>query len=165
MRGPKGKIGSHDNKRDDIWSNPARKSARSLKGKGQTVAATRRCTPRTEQQHASVAIRVTGIGPRKARGPGCDSITTKKRAGYSDISLCEVISVISVFTSVFTILAFDLLTLEDSNTASGKITGLSRRYLASTAPALFMSLIILLALLLSILSLGNRRKSQREDGW
>lgn len=59
---------------------------------------------------------------------------SKKRAGGgSDISLCEVLSVMSVVMSISTVLIYDLLTL--GSKAFGKITGLPRRHLASIVPA------------------------------
>ncbi|WP_092411295.1 MULTISPECIES: hypothetical protein [Candidatus Ichthyocystis] len=134
-----------------IWHNPTRKSAKSLRGRGQAMAAAIRYAPSSEQQSAPVAIRVTGISPRKVRYPGRDSNTTEKRAGGgSDISLCEVLSVMSVVMSISTVLIYDLLTL--GSKTFGKTTGLSRRHLASIAPAVLMSLIMSLALLVSIIS-------------
>ncbi len=125
----------------DIWSNPTRRSARSLKGRGQAVAAAREYPPvREQKENVVVAVRVSGAGPRVYRGPGCDSHKAKKKTGSSGVimfdSLRDSLLAALLGMSLFALFVYDLLILERSDEC-GKVTGLTRTQLACTVTGAF----------------------------
>ncbi|WP_176696324.1 hypothetical protein, partial [Candidatus Ichthyocystis sparus] len=152
--------------------NPTRRSARSLRGKGQAMAAARGYPLPQEKEKPIVAVRVEGVGPRKVRGPGSDTPIIKKKMGRIEPTVSDMIPASLLAVLILAVLAYDLLTLEGSGTASegnsdpvrGKITGLSRIYLAYAVPVLFMLMFLLSALFISIVSSEGSKRSKREDG-
>ncbi|WP_092460372.1 hypothetical protein [Candidatus Ichthyocystis sparus] len=170
---PKGRGGRGDpgKGKSDIWSNPARRSARSLKGRGQAMAAARGYPLTQEKEKPIVAVRVGGVGPRKVRGPGSDTPIIKKKEGRIEPTLSDMFPASLLAVLIFAVLVYDLLTLEGSGTASerdsnpvcGKITGFSRIHLAYAVPVLFMLMFLLSALFISIVSSEGSKRSKRED--
>ncbi|WP_092460370.1 hypothetical protein [Candidatus Ichthyocystis sparus] len=163
----RGDRGGPSRGKGDIWSNPTRRSARSLKGRGQAVAAAREYPPvREQKENIVVAVRVSGAGPRVYRGPGCDSHKAKKKTGSSGVimfdSLRDSLLAALLGMSLFTLFVYDLLILERSDEC-GKVTGLTRTQLACTVTGAFMGSFFMLAVFASLLSSRNRKKSQQED--
>ncbi len=146
------------------WVKRDRRSAKLHKGKGQKIAADRAAKAAAKggggatTSRTTIAVRVVGTGPRGRRGPGSDQLHRKKSSTDSSAAgVCEVATVISICTSIVAVSAYDLLTLENSNTALGAVTGLGRAYLGKLTAGFFVVLLMLFAMLVSALSHRNRK--------
>ncbi|WP_092411609.1 hypothetical protein [Candidatus Ichthyocystis sparus] len=161
-KGSKGGGGSK--KGDDIWSNPTRKSARSLRGRGQAMAAAR-WSPHSHKQ-VKQPPRVAAVGPRRSHGPGSDSRTKKKDENSAGVVVFKgvlgafLVSLLGM--SVAAVLIYDLLTLERSD-EHGKLTGLTRSQFTCVLPGALMGAFFVLVVFIGLLSSKNRKKSQREE--
>ncbi len=144
--------GRRRKKKDDVWNNPTRKSAKSLKGQGQFLAATEasargREDTATSSSHNTTAVRVVGAGSRGRQGPGSYHQPSRGKSGANNVALVRQLTVtISVLMIFFAISVYDLLTLEDTDTPSGLITGLGRSVILKLSVTSLMNLLLLLFL-------------------
>ncbi|WP_092403498.1 MULTISPECIES: hypothetical protein [Candidatus Ichthyocystis] len=143
-----GKLG---NKKDDIWNNPARRSAKSLKGQGQKLAAAEGGKEDTckADMLMTTATRTLRSGPRLRRGPGSDQSQrggksgSERRGGYAafDFAVAALI-----FMPCSVILIYDLLNPEASHEENGEVHNFfhaSQRKILVICGIIFLSLLAL----------------------
>ncbi|WP_092411484.1 hypothetical protein [Candidatus Ichthyocystis sparus] len=158
--GGKGKHRKKKGDKGDIWHNTARKSAKSLKGRGQLLAAAG-ATARGEKgvttpSNITIALRVAGAGPRGKHGPGSDPQHGRRKTNTGGFfSVCELAVIISVCMSFFSVFVYDLLTLEDHD-ASGTVTGLGIHSLLRFSVPFFTASLLFLIMLIGALSSRDR---------
>ncbi|WP_141663859.1 hypothetical protein [Candidatus Ichthyocystis sparus] len=164
--------GKHRKREDDIWQNPTRKSAKSLRGQGQFLAAVKSggstAPAKKDTRDKTVVVRLEGPrsrgrpeGTAHRRSVGRKAVTDPTTWGAAEVAIQFFF-----FVPPLLVFIYDLLTLErtdnsSSNQASGFITGLGWGKLVRYALLNLVILLILLAVLLSVMSGRSTGKNKK----
>ncbi|WP_092415407.1 hypothetical protein [Candidatus Ichthyocystis sparus] len=151
---------------DDIWNNPTRKSARSLRGRGQALAAARGYghdyDTEDDRPSTSEAVSRLGKGPRCKFGPGkAEALRPKHHQGDDDSTdyLCTFVTLAVAFSSIAVFFFFDFLESWTSGSEYNSRTGLRGSFSLSATVGLCMALILIFISICAILS-GTRRSKK-----
>ncbi|WP_092403344.1 hypothetical protein [Candidatus Ichthyocystis sparus] len=164
--------GKHRKKKDAIWQNPTRKSAKSLRGQGQFLAAVKSegSTAPAKQDTRGTIVLVRLEGPRSRGRP--EGTAHRRSVGRRTVTdpttwgITEVAMQFFVFVPSLLVFIYDLLTLErtdksSSNQASGFITRLGWGKLVRYALINLVILLVLLAMLLGVMSGRSTGKNKK----